>query len=367
MSLIVGVFSPAINWCGGAEWVAVNIIDALKENGHQVIVLSDSPLNQSKFQHIFNKKVHVDQQVVFPLRFFSPTNYHNVYTDSIRSLLLKSKCKVLIDTFSNALLPGVDCCYIHYPLLKRMENRLPYMRNKIFFHPYKSYLRLRKNKIKSLFFANSRFSAEAIRAEIGVVPHVLYPSVSNEIFKHSEIMESKQRPNTVLTIARICPQKRLEIIPQIAELTSKEISFTIVGLLDSKRTLKLLLKTADELGVSERVKIMTNVRKDQLIQMLLKSKAYLHTSIEEHFGISIVEAMAAGCIPIVHNSGGPKEFVPSNQRFNTIYEAADIVEKSIDSWSPARAKKFAEVAERFSEKNFRKQFIDIFHSHFLRR
>ena len=88
------------------------------------------------------------------------------------------------------------------------------------------------------------------------------------------------------------------------------------------------------------------------------------SAINEHFGISIVEAMAMGCVPIVHNSGGPREFVPSDHRFNNICEAADVVKKSIDCWSPTQAKKFARVAERFSEKNFSKKFIDIFHSHF---
>lgn len=28
--------------------------------------------------------------------------------------------------------------------------------------------------------------------------------------------------------------------------------------------------------------------------------------IEEHFGIAIVESIAAGCIMVAHNSGGPK-------------------------------------------------------------
>ena len=85
--MIVGVFSPVINWCGGAEWVAINIITALKESGHQVITLSDKPLNQKKFKHVFNRKIPVDQQLIFPFRFFSSSDYHNIYTDAIRSLM----------------------------------------------------------------------------------------------------------------------------------------------------------------------------------------------------------------------------------------------------------------------------------------
>lgn len=38
-----------------------------------------------------------------------------------------------------------------------------------------------------------------------------------------------------------------------------------------------------------------------------KAKAGLHTMLEEHFGISIVEMMAAGLYTIAHNSGGPKD------------------------------------------------------------
>ncbi|MGB1595988.1 MAG: glycosyltransferase, partial [Promethearchaeia archaeon] len=33
----------------------------------------------------------------------------------------------------------------------------------------------------------------------------------------------------------------------------------------------------------------------------------LHTMVNEHFGINIVEFMAAGVVPVAHNSGGPRE------------------------------------------------------------
>jgi len=366
MILIVGVFSPLINWCGGAEWVAINIIKALKEHGHQVIILADKPLNQNRFANVFNRKVSVDQQIVFPLAFFPPIDYHNIYIDIIRSLMLKFKCEVLIDTYSNAILPGMDVSYVHYPLLKRVESELPHARsNKIYFYPYKSFLNFRRGEIiNKLILANSKFTAEAVKAEFGVDPHILYPPVSSDFLNHDETDFNGQRDNTVTTIARISEGKNLKIIPYIAKSTSEEVSFTIAGHLDSKEALNSLLRLINELKVHEKVKILTNVKRDRLRGILSNSKVYLHPTVNEHFGISIVEAMSSGCIPVVHDSGGVTEFVPRNLRYKSIEEASEKVEKAIDDWSPIQARKVSNYADRFSENNFSKQFIDVFNSHF---
>ena len=65
-----------------------------------------------------------------------------------------------------------------------------------------------------------------------------------------------------------------------------------------------------------------------------ESKVYLHTYVNEAFGISIVEAIAAGCVLIVHNSGGPREFVTEHLRYETTQEAVKAIEKAVDQWSP---------------------------------
>lgn len=364
-NLIVGVFSPVINWCGGAEWVAVNIVNTLRMNGYRVIVLSDKPLNQIRFEHVFNRKVLANQQIVFPLRFFSPGNYHNIYTDALRSLMLKLKCNVMIDTFSNTILPGANVSYIHYPLMTSIRKGLPYLRNKFFFAPFQRYLQLHEEDMKTqLIFANSKFTAEAIRVELGIEPYVLYPSVSNDILDQNKMDFELQRGNNVITVSRIASGKNLEIIPQIAKSTDSDISFTIVGLLDSERLLHYLLKLINDLKVSDRVRILTNIKRKQLSRLLQNSKVYLHPTTYEHFGISIIEAMASGCIPVVHNSGGPREFVPKHLRFESLPEAAEKVEKAIDCWSPSKAKEISKDVRRFSEGSFSKQFIDIFNSHF---
>ena len=174
--MIVGVFSPVLNWCGGAEWVTLNIINALKEQGHQVIILSDKPLNKNKIDHVFNKKVNVDRQMVFPLRFFSPTDFHNLYIDALRMSMLKSKCEILLDAYSNAMLPVADVSYVHHPMLKMIQIGLSNKRSKLYFLPYENFLKSHKEVIsKKLIFANSKFTAEVIRSQVGNDPYVLYP------------------------------------------------------------------------------------------------------------------------------------------------------------------------------------------------
>jgi alpha-1,2-mannosyltransferase len=61
------------------------------------------------------------------------------------------------------------------------------------------------------------------------------------------------------------------------------------------------------LGMQDDVTIRTNISVQELQSWLAKARAGIHTMANEHFGISVVELMAAGVIPIVHNSGGPRK------------------------------------------------------------
>eukprot|EP00249_Psilotum_nudum_P007213 c20401_g1_i1 orf=213-1646(-) len=74
---------------------------------------------------------------------------------------------------------------------------------------------------------------------------------------------------------------------------------------DEERVQKLK-ELCFELGIEEQVDFCVNVAYKELIGLLAGAMAGLHSMIDEHFGIVIVEYMAAGAIPIAHNSGGPK-------------------------------------------------------------
>ena len=121
----------------------------------------------------------------------------------------------------------------------------------------------------------------------------------------------------------------MKISPKSPQKTSSNIKFAVIGRLYDKATLDRLQVEVKKLGLSDRVKFYPDLPAEQKLQMLASAKVYLHTMVGEHFGISIVEAMASGCIPVSHNSGGMVEFVPAQNRYETIGQAADKINTAI--------------------------------------
>jgi len=63
---------------------------------------------------------------------------------------------------------------------------------------------------------------------------------------------------------------------------------------------------AKHLALEENVEFKLNVPYSELVSEMQRGTIGLHTMWNEHFGISIVECMAAGLIMVTHASGGPK-------------------------------------------------------------
>lgn len=63
---------------------------------------------------------------------------------------------------------------------------------------------------------------------------------------------------------------------------------------------------AKHLALENNVKFKVNIPYSELVSELQRATIGLHTMRDEHFGISIVECMAAGLIMVAHASGGPK-------------------------------------------------------------
>ena len=362
----VGIFHPSLNACGGAEWVAVKIINALAKKGHETVVLTNDQVNQNRIKDLFGEEAHIGSQFVFPFELFPSTDVHNIYTDGIRTLLLKTQCDILIDTESNALLPGVNITYFHFPMLGRLEDYKKYKLNAVrarllYFEPYRLYERKESQHTKRIVFSNSMFTGNAMR-NLGMHPTLLYPPIAKIFYLDPE--ENSSRENCVVTVARLDKQKRLDTIPEIARLTNKSIRFLIIGIKQRQQDFDSILESIERNKVSDRVEVQTDVPQRKLLEILRTSKVYLHTSIGEHFGVSLAQAMASGCIPIAYDAGGPREFVPKEYRFTEHKAAAAKIDKAVFEWTPQDSKRVIKIAHKFDEEVFSSKFLDLFDSRF---
>jgi glycosyltransferase involved in cell wall biosynthesis len=65
----------------------------------------------------------------------------------------------------------------------------------------------------------------------------------------------------------------------------------------------------DRLGLSKHIDIHTLLPRDALARLFRGAVAYVSTSDEEGFGITIIEAMASGIPPVATRSGGPQDII----------------------------------------------------------
>lgn len=66
---------------------------------------------------------------------------------------------------------------------------------------------------------------------------------------------------------------------------------------------------AKHLALDGNVEFKLNIPYSELVSELQKGTIGLHAMWNEHFGISIVECMAAGLIMVAHASGGPRYYM----------------------------------------------------------
>jgi glycosyltransferase involved in cell wall biosynthesis len=195
---------------------------------------------------------------------------------------------------------------------------------------------------------------------LGIEPKVLYPPIPNFFFPQNCPMAEQPREDLVVTIARFGCGKGVELVPDIANLTCKNIHYVMIGLAHDQSIIQAVRNKIKRLHLEARITIVPNASRQDMKNYLAKAKLYLHTMENEHFGISIAEAMRMGCIPVVHNSGGAPEFVPDRYRYATIQDAGVIINNAVQNWNSAEAKGLIRLAARFSETNFSKKFMQFF-------
>jgi glycosyltransferase involved in cell wall biosynthesis len=168
-----------------------------------------------------------------------------------------------------------------------------------------------------------------------------------------EFKPATEKENTVITLGRFVPFKNYEAINEVAKFLP-EVKFKIIGI-------------KQDIGYYEKIKrtkpknvfLLTNLTRSEVISELSKAKVYLHTTIGEHFGIAIVEAMASGCIPVVHNSGGAPEVIGDlGHVYNDNKECVDKIREALNA--DISLNKLVERAKMFDSERFEKEILNLF-------
>jgi len=77
----------------------------------------------------------------------------------------------------------------------------------------------------------------------------------------------------------------------------------------------------------ELVEVRTNLTVDEYIDILSRSKVYIHAKVGEHFGITVTEAMACGAVPVVHATGGPYTDIIDKGKYGLYFHDVDVIDK----------------------------------------
>ncbi|KAI8447131.1 family 4 glycosyltransferase [Phakopsora pachyrhizi] len=184
------------------------------------------------------------------------------------------------------------------------------------------------------------------------------------------------RSSIILSISQFRPEKdqrkQIEAFSDFLKRSltledEKEIKLILAGSCRGKEDedrVDELKKLAKELGIDSRVEFRVNVDYRELKDLLKSSLVGISTMVDEHFGISIVEFMAAGLIPLVHRSGGPESDIIKSDDYKieeqTGFHATDYKSYSekLDQIFNNQCKRSDKNRRKESFKNLNDKFVD---------
>lgn len=367
------VAHPSLNSAGGGELVCLSLIGVLRKVGNEVTLATVDKTDWAYLRRIFG-------EISFPNREFyllssmpkTFTMLHSVilltfYFSELFLLKALRKGELLVSTCGEKINSIADIVYVNaIPL--RCTFFLPEVsvKRKCYSRLYDLLLRVIDRFNSSLIIANSKFNRDIIRKCMNLDALVVYPPVNIQKFIFAG--KKRDRKNILVAVSRFLPEQNLDYIPKLARLVQNS-NFLIIGPsgTTSKNTLEKLSKTITELAVKDRVKIVTNQPFSKLLEALSTAKVFLRTLPYDPFGMSVVEAMAAGCVPVVPRDGGPWFDILDGKQgdfgfsYRSLAEAADVIEMLLEDEDlrtevSARASGRANV---FDRSVFERKMVDI--------
>ncbi|MEJ7809951.1 MAG: glycosyltransferase [Gemmatimonadaceae bacterium] len=166
----------------------------------------------------------------------------------------------------------------------------------------------------------SRFAQQWTKHWWGIDSAVVYPPVDTR-FSHAE------KSDLILSVGRFTASRRsklqLEMATAFGELERGGMrgwEYISAGALGVRHEDRAYFEQVGGVAAGRGVRLIANIERAHLRSLYARAKVFWHAAgygadataspqFTEHFGIVTVEAMAAGCVPVVINRGGQPEIV----------------------------------------------------------
>lgn len=250
-------------------------------------------------------------------------------------------------------------CYVHTPIRYAWDLYEQYLETSGLSRGWKRilpalilhYLRLwdvaTVNRV-DYFVANSQFVARRIQKTYQRSAQVIYPPVNTTPFQAKE-----PRQNFYLAVARHVPYKKMDLI--LEAFNQNGLPLVMIG--DGTEILKP--------QANGNIQIL-GYQEDEVVRTYLETcKAFVFAA-EEDFGITVVEAQAAGAPVIAYGRGGACETVISGQTGLFFYEQSvtslmNVITQFEQEGVGATAAEISQHVQKFTISRFQTQmqrFID---------
>lgn len=298
----IAIYSPYLDTTGGGEKYILTIASVLSEKS-QVDVLLDNHLSSVGIQKVIEKIDNLHKIDVSKVNFIhAPIGKGSSFFKRLK--FLSGYDWVFYLTDGSIFFSTAKNNVIHFQV------------------PFQNLSQGWWNRVKlsswNMAIYNSNFTKSHIERVWPIKGEVIYPPVNVESF-----IPSKDKGKHIISVGRffgyLKDKKHEFLIDSFKRLVDKEKitdwSLHLVGSMNDGD-----VPYVDEL--TERAKgykvlFHPNAQFEVLKKLYGQSRIYWHASgFEEtnpekfeHFGIVIVEAMSAGCIPVVIAKGGPEEII----------------------------------------------------------
>jgi alpha-1,2-mannosyltransferase len=292
------------------------------------------------------------------------------------------------------LVSGVAvAAYVHYPvisvdMIQRVASRNALYNNaatvarsrvlteaKLLYYNMFAWLYRQVGRCVRVPMVNSTWTANHIQALWRLEPVLVFPPCNvREFAQRSLARHGKRRDHAIVSIGQFRPEKNHLLQLQafalaLPRLPADAVLYLVGGARNDEDRSRVawLQGEAAALGIASRVVFCVSCPFERIAELLATGLCGLHSMLDEHFGIVVVEYLAAGCVPLAHNSGGVAadivrgdvgRLATTKEEFaEGVVALFELHEHHFEAYAAMQARGAA-WAERFADAKFAARFVE---------